>query len=104
MLFRLNTLWAVVVDIPMCARDGNEISNMKISKLIGELTFKHLKNFGKRIFYNYYLRDMSLASAGVVMLAALPVILGLQFILAFIGYDIASVPKKPLHPMKKWQR
>ncbi|HJV80881.1 glycosyltransferase family 2 protein [Noviherbaspirillum sp.] len=129
MLFRLNTLRAVVVDIPMDAKYGDETSNLKISKIIGEFFVKHLCNFGKRVFYNYYLRDMSLASielpvgllmlltgtifglvhwassvqsgipapSGTVMLAALPVILGTQFIFAFIGYDISSVPKRPLH-------
>ncbi|TDF67758.1 glycosyltransferase family 2 protein [Cupriavidus sp. L7L] len=129
MLFRLNTLRAVVVDIPMDARYGSEVSNLKISKIIGEFLAKHMRNFLKRIFYNYYLRDMSLASielpvgilmtivglgfgaahwfaslrtglptpAGTVMVSALPVLLGMQFILAFIGYDIASVPKRPLH-------
>ncbi|MBN2578380.1 MAG: glycosyltransferase family 2 protein [Pirellulales bacterium] len=39
-----------------------------------------------------------LASAGTVMLSALLVILGLQFLLSFISYDIARVPKKPIHP------
>lgn len=129
MLFRLNTLRAVVVDIPMDAKYGDEISNLKISKIIGEFLFKHLRNFLKRIFYSYYLRDLSLASielpiglmmflfgitfggyhwfesaqldsstpAGTVMLAAMPMIMGLQLILAFIGYDIASVPNRPLH-------
>ena len=29
--------------------------------------------------------------------AALPILIGLQFILAFLGYDIASVPKRALH-------
>ena len=62
MLFRLNTLRAVVVDIPMDAQYGNEVSNLKISKILGEFLFKHTRNFIKRIFYNYYLRDMSLAS------------------------------------------
>ena len=62
MLFRLNTLRAVVVDIPMSAKYGDEVSNLKISKIIGEFTVKHTRNFLKRIFYNYYLRDMSLAS------------------------------------------
>jgi dolichol-phosphate mannosyltransferase len=38
------------------------------------------------------------ASAGTVTLSALLVILGLQFLLSFISYDIASVPKKPIHP------
>lgn len=128
-LFRLNTLRAVVVDIPMEAKYADEVSNLKISKIIGEFLAKHVRNFGKRIFYNYYLRDMSVASielplgvflllfgmifgglkwleglgsgtptpAGTVMLSALPVILGVQLILSFIGYDIASVPNKTLH-------
>ena len=61
-LFRLNTLRAVVVDIPMDAKYGDEVSNLKISRVVGEFFAKHVRNFGKRIFYNYYLRDMSLAS------------------------------------------
>ncbi len=128
-LFRLNTLRAVVVDVPMDAKYGDEVSNLKISKVVGEFFVKHVRNFGKRIFYNYYLRDMSLASlelpvgllmlvwglvfgtshwisstytgvatsAGTVMLSALPVILGIQLILAFLGQDIASVPRRPFH-------
>lgn len=62
MLFRLNTLNAVVVDIPMEAKYEDEESNLKISKIIGDFMFKHIRNTFKRIFYNYYLRDMSLAS------------------------------------------
>ena len=127
MLFRLNILRAVVVDIPMDAKYGNEISNLKVSRVFAEFLIKHLRNFAKRIFYNYYLRDMSLASIelplglcllsfgttfglyhwimssslgisspGTVMLAALPIIVGLQLILAFLGYDIASVPSRSL--------
>ena len=72
MLFRLNTFRAVVVDVPMDAKYGDEQSNLKISKIIGEFFLKHLINTGKRIFYNYYLRDMSLASielpVGLVLL------------------------------------
>lgn len=37
------------------------------------------------------------ASAGTVMLAALPVILGVQFLLGFLAFDTASVPVKPVH-------
>lgn len=62
MLFRLNTLKAVVVDIPMEAKYEDEESNLKISKIMGDFLFKHIRNTIKRIFYNYYLRDMSLAS------------------------------------------
>lgn len=129
MLFRLNTLRAVVVDIPMQAVYGDEVSHMKISKIIGEFFLKHVRNFFKRIFYNYYLRDMSLASielpiglallgfgliyggyywahsahagiptpAGTVMLSALPVLAGIQLLLGFIGFDVSSVPARPIH-------
>lgn len=128
-LFRLNTMRAVVVDVPMSAKYGEEVSNLKISKIIGEFLFKHARNFLKRIFYNYYLRDLSLASielplglllvmfgagfglfswyesaqvnavtpAGTVMLSALPILMGLQFLLAFLGNDIGSVPRRPRH-------
>ncbi len=129
MLFRLNILRAVVVDVPMDAKYGDEISNLKVSKIIGEFLFKHARNFMKRIFYNYYLRDLSVASielplgilmllfgcifgayqwfesaqaglttpAGTVMVAAISILMGVQLILAFIGYDIASLPKRPRH-------
>jgi dolichol-phosphate mannosyltransferase len=129
LLFRLNTIRAVVVDIPMDAVYGEEVSNLKISKIIGEFFVKHLRNLIKRIFYNYYLRDMSLASfelplglvfivfgtiygginwydsaqagistpAGTVMLSALPIFMGLQFLIAFVGYDISSVPRRLRH-------
>jgi dolichol-phosphate mannosyltransferase len=73
MLFRLNTLNAAVIDVPMSASYGDEVSNLKISKIVSEFLYKHLRNFLKRIFYNYYLRSMSLASlelpAGLVLLA-----------------------------------
>lgn len=130
LLFRLNILRAVVVDVPMVAVYANEKSNLKISRVVGEFFAKHMRNFAKRIFYNYYLRDMSLgsiqlpiglallafgtcfgalkwwessiessaASAGTVMLAALPFIAGFQLVLAFLGQDIASVPTRPIAP------
>ena len=62
MLFRLNTLRAVIVDVPMEAKYGDEVSHLKVSKIISEFIVKHLRNFLKRIVYNYYLRDMSVAS------------------------------------------
>lgn len=128
-LFRLNLIGAVVVDVPMDARYADEVSNLKISKIVGEFSVKHLRNSIKRIFYNYYLRDFSIASielpiglmlfvfgvvfgvshwigasvsgevapAGTVMLAALPVLIGIQLMLAFVGYDISHVPHKTLH-------
>jgi hypothetical protein len=129
MLFRLNTLRAVVVDVPMEARYAGESSQLRVLGAIGEFGLKHLRNFAKRLFYNYYLRDMSIASielplgsamlvfgvlfgarhwleswrngalssAGTVMLSAITIIVGIQLLLAFLAYDIASIPRRPLH-------
>lgn len=37
------------------------------------------------------------ASSGSVMLAALPIILGIQMLLSFLNYDISSVPHTPVN-------
>jgi glycosyltransferase involved in cell wall biosynthesis len=66
-LFRLNTLRAAVVDVPMDAIYADEVSNLRIRKIAGEFLFKHLRNGIKRIFYNYYLRDMGVASFELVI-------------------------------------
>lgn len=129
MLFRLSTLRAVVLDIPMPAIYSDEISNLKISKIIFEFLGKNIINFYKRIFYNYYLRGMTVASfelpigfflfifglayggynwfhysnlnqpapTGTIMIAVLSLIIGVQFLLAFINYDVFAVPKKAIH-------
>ena len=34
---------------------------------------------------------------GTVMLATLPILVGLQLLLAFANYDIGAVPRRPLH-------
>lgn len=72
-LFRLGTFRARVVDIPMDAVYGEEVSNLKISKIFGEFLGKHVRNLAKRIFYNYFLRDMSVASleltVGIIVMA-----------------------------------
>lgn len=128
MLFRLNTMRAVVVDIPMFAAYGAEQSNLSVSRELPRFFFNNLRNFFKRILYNYFIRNFSyatlelilgfmllsfgfifgglswiehskealFASPGTVMLAALPIILGLQLILGFVNNDMASVPTTPL--------
>ncbi len=126
LLFRLNTLQARVVDVPMRAVYGDETSGLKITRVVLPFLAGHVRNIGKRIFYNYFLRDFSIASlelvtglaliafgigfglshwsagsvasAGTVMLAALPIILGMQLLLAFVAYDIHSAPTSALHP------
>jgi dolichol-phosphate mannosyltransferase len=130
MLFRLNTMRAVVVDVPMDAVYGEEVSNLSVRRAVLEFSAKHLRNLFKRIAYNYFLRDLSLASlelvaavvllgfggvfggwhwwasnasgipapVGTIMIATVSVVSGLQFLLAFLGYDIANVPHRPIHP------
>jgi len=95
--------------------------------------YKHARNSFKRIFYNYYLRDLNIASielplgltmflggvgyggyqwymlskigvaatSGTVMMASLPILIGFQLILAFLNYDIFSIPTKVIHKTKK---
>jgi glycosyltransferase involved in cell wall biosynthesis len=128
LLFRLSTLRAVVVEVPMPARYEGEASNLHAARVVGPFLARHLANFAKRIFYTYYLRGFSLASvelllglalvafgtaigsyhwivgplrsavatSGTVMLAALPVIVGVQLVLAFLSYDMQSQPRTPL--------
>ena len=38
------------------------------------------------------------ATSGTVMLSALPIILGIQFVLGFLSFDIASQPASAIHP------
>lgn len=129
-LYHLNLIQAKVMDIPMEAKYGDEVSNLEIRKIIGEFFSKHLRNFGRRIFYSYFLRDFSAASlelvagalliafgmlfgvfswttsalhetpttAGTVMLAAMPILVGIQLLLSFLSYDIARTPRTSLWP------
>jgi len=129
LLFRLSTMRAVVLDIPMRARYGEESSGLTPLRLAPKFAAGHARNFLKRLVYMYFLRDFSMASvhlllgvplvvfgilfgaaqwiqaerlgasasAGTVMLAALPIILGFQFLLFFLSYDMQNVPRLPYH-------
>lgn len=128
MLFRLNTVRAVVKDVPMDAVYGNEQSNLRISQVAPEFFAKHCKRLFKRYTYMYLLRDFNIgslysivgtlfilagaafglsqwlhgigtgrpATSGTVMLAALPVLIGIQFLIAFLHFDVGNVPTEPL--------
>ena len=67
LLFRLNVIEARVVDIPMHALYADEQSNMRPHREILRFTTGHLKNFIKRIFYRYFLRDFSIASIELLL-------------------------------------
>ncbi len=62
MLFRLNTFRAKVIDIPMRAVYAEEESSLHIRKVALPFLFHNLRNMCKRILYNYFLRDFSVAS------------------------------------------
>ncbi|HUJ77170.1 MAG TPA: glycosyltransferase family 2 protein, partial [bacterium] len=130
MLFNLNIIRAKVDDVPMEAVYGDQNSGLRPHREALRFLFNNLRNTGRRIFYNYFLRDFSLASVqlllglpllvfgivfgvrawldsaarhtdattGTVMLAALPIILGLQLLLSFVAYDFGTVPREALHP------
>jgi hypothetical protein len=107
----------------------DEKSNLRILSVLPEFLAKHARNVVKRWFYNYFLRDVSIASlelvagtflmlfglvyggyhwwhsynanvptaTGTVVLSAVAVLGGLQLLLSFLNYDIASVPRQPIH-------
>jgi glycosyltransferase involved in cell wall biosynthesis len=62
MLFRLNIVRAVIYDLPMKAKYGDENSSLKISKVILEFPFKYIRMLIKRVLYNYFLRDFNVGS------------------------------------------
>lgn len=61
-LFRLGIADAKVMDIPMTAVYGDEISNLHIRKIFWPFLKGNLKNFCKRISYKYFLQDFNMAS------------------------------------------
>ncbi|MER3476357.1 MAG: glycosyl transferase family 2, partial [Leptolyngbya sp. ERB_1_2] len=67
LLFRLNTVRAVVWDVPMRAKYDNEISSLSIGKVILEFPFKYLTRLLKRIFYTYFLRNFNVGSVELVI-------------------------------------
>lgn len=131
LLFRLGTLRAVVLDVPMRAEYPHSESSLSVKRVIGPFIAGHVRNSIKRVVYMYYLRDFSLgslllplglalstfglifgslkwahlwslgnmASAGTVMLAALPLILGIQMLLMFVQFDMQNVPRVPVGPL-----
>jgi len=61
-LFQLGLIRAVVEDVPMAARYGQETSGIYIPRVVPEFLFKHALNTCKRIVFNYFVRDASIAT------------------------------------------
>ena len=73
MLFRLNVMRAVVADVPLESRYGDEVSNLSVARASLEFPGKYLTRFFKRIFYSYFLRDFSPGTVELVTGALLAV-------------------------------
>lgn len=82
MLFHLGLEKAVVIDVPIRAHYGTEVSNLKITQIFFPYLSRHFSNTVKRIFYNYYIRDFSIAS--------LEIILGITSLLFGVVYGLTS--------------
>ena len=135
MLINLGNIRAVVCDVPMEARYADEVSNLKIHRVMGQFLGKNIRELTKRILYSYFMRDFSLASAqlllgflmtgfgasfgayswyrsiasgeaattGTVMIAVLPIILGFQLLLSFLGFDMTNEPRHPLQASRRFR-
>lgn len=129
MLLELSLLRAVVRDVYIPARYGEETSHLSPLKTLCRFPAALFKGFLRRLWIQHFVRDFSIASlylvagpvllatgvgfgaihwysssqqgvaasTGTVMLAALPVVLGIQLLLQAIGLDIQAQPTQCLH-------
>lgn len=130
MLFRLGTLRANVMQIPMASIYREERSGIRPMRMLGPMLKWHTKCLIKRFAYCYFLRGFSLASVylilglvlsvlgvgsgisywmhyanlgtnaptGTIMLVALLVIFGANFLFSFFSHDMSSEPREAVHP------
>ena len=77
-LFRLNIARCAVRDVPLVALYGDERSGLRIARIFFPFLFGHIRNFCKRIFYSYFLRDFHVASI-MILLGPSLLIAGLVF-------------------------
>ncbi|MCK6446495.1 MAG: glycosyltransferase family 2 protein [Planctomycetes bacterium] len=137
LLIELGIVRAVVRDVPIDARYGDEHSSLSITKTLFGFPPRLFAGLLKRIFWRYFVYDFSavsifvllglplflfgsvfgawlwysyatkqqFASAGMVMFAAMPIILGFQMLLQAIVLDVTGVPRFPLcEPLRESAR
>lgn len=130
LLYHLNQVRAVVIDVPMRAGYENETSSLSPLRILGPFLPGHLRITLRRRFYSYGIRSFSQArvelllgsvllagggifglwwrwclsadsgvpaTAGTVMIAGLPIIMGMQMLLSWLNFDEASEPLQPVH-------
>lgn len=128
LLIELGILRAVVVDVDIPARYGDERSSLSVTRTILGFPPRLLIGLLRRVFWRYFVHDFSAvslflllglpslllglfygasvwselqqtevyASAGQVMLSAMPIILGFQLLLQAVVLDIANAPTRPV--------
>lgn len=129
LLIHLNILQISATDVPIPALYGDEVSSIRLGKVIPELLHRLTVGFWTRVWYRYVLWSFSpialllflglilfgfgiavsiwmlfqifgtvIATAGTVMLAALPLMIGTQFLVSALQLDIQATPDDPSFP------
>jgi dolichol-phosphate mannosyltransferase len=128
LLIELGMIRAVVKDVPIPARYGDETSHLSEWKALFGFPPRLLKGLFNRVWLQYFLRDFGLTSifmtvgllvvlfggmfggyhwfmhslartatpTGTIMIAAVAVILGIQFLLQSLLLDVQNVPTTPV--------
>jgi glycosyltransferase involved in cell wall biosynthesis len=128
LMIELGIMRAVVADVPIDARYGDEQSSLSIGRTVIGFPPRLMLGLLRRLVWYYLVRDFNAVSvfllvgsvtflggsiyglsawidygrrgeyapAGMVMLAAMPVILGFQMLLQAILLDVNNVPRTPL--------
>ncbi|UYO98723.1 glycosyltransferase family 2 protein [Microbacterium sp. M28] len=128
LLIKLNILQVSATDVPIPAVYGDEVSSIKLRKVIPELLNRLTVGYWSRIWYRYVLWSFSpialllflglflfivgvgisiwvmiqiagsvVATAATVMLAALPLMIGIQMLISALQLDIQATPSTPTH-------
>ncbi|MBI5431233.1 MAG: glycosyltransferase family 2 protein [Planctomycetes bacterium] len=137
LLIELGILRAVVRDVPIDARYGDEHSSLSIPRTLFGFPPRLFAGLVKRVFWRYFVYDFSAVSIfvllglpmllfgvglgvylwydyaaqginappGMVMFAAMPIILGFQMLLQAVVLDVTGVPKFPVcEPLRETAR
>lgn len=95
MLFRLRLQRARVHDVPMASKYGDETSHLRPLRQVVPFFLRHLRNFGKRIVYQYFIREWSPGSfllPSATSLALFSLTFGIQTWRQSLDSGIAATP------------
>jgi glycosyltransferase involved in cell wall biosynthesis len=127
-LIQLGILRAVIVDVAIPARYGDEQSSLSVTRTLFGFPPRLLWGLARRVFWRYFVYDFTAvsiyillgvpallwgviygtivwlevqethhdATAGQVMLAAMPIIIGVQFLSQCVALDVQNFPRQPL--------